>query len=85
VGGTELIYDGTPVVMAGYAHRVRNMGARLIGGCCGSTPDHLRAMSAVLKGDVSPDDLPPAPRPRREVTASTNRREGHTRRHRRRG
>lgn len=84
VGGSELIYDGTPMVMAGYAHRVRAQGARLIGGCCGNTPDHLRAMSAVLKGEVAPDDLPPPPRPRREVTATQNERQGHKRRHRRR-
>lgn len=84
VGGSELIYDGTPVVMAGYAHRVRNMGARLIGGCCGNTPDHLRAMSAVLKGDTDPEGLPAAPRPERQVAANSNSRRGHTRRHRRR-
>jgi 5-methyltetrahydrofolate--homocysteine methyltransferase len=84
VGGSELIYDGTPMVMAGYAHRVREMGARLIGGCCGSTPDHLRAMSAVLKGDVSADSLPAAPRPKRATAPAGNHREGHTRRHRRR-
>jgi len=85
VGGTELIYDGTPVVMGGYAHRVRALGARLIGGCCGNTPDHLRAMSAVLKGDVSTEDLPASPRPQREwAAAGSNNRQGHTRRHRRR-
>lgn len=84
VGGSELIYDGTPMVMAGYAHRVRSLGARLIGGCCGSTPDHLRAMSAALKGEVAADDLPPPPRPRREAVATNRSRKGHSRRHRRR-
>lgn len=84
VGGSELIYDGTPVVMAGYAHRVHGMGAQLIGGCCGNTPDHLRAMSAVLKGDTDPDELPAAPRPQRQAAANSNSRRGHTRRHRRR-
>lgn len=84
VGGSELIYDGTPVVMGAYAHRVRDLGARLIGGCCGNTPDHLRAMSAVLKGEVDTEDLPSPPRPRRQVVTSDNNRRGHTRRHRRR-
>ena len=84
VGGSELIYDGTPVVMGGNAHRVRALGARLIGGCCGNTPDHMRAMSAVLKGEVDTGDLPPAPRPRGQVAATNNRGRGHTRRHRRR-
>jgi methionine synthase I (cobalamin-dependent) len=45
----ELHYDGTPQVMANYAVRVRDLGARLIGACCGSTPEHIRAMSEALK------------------------------------
>jgi len=44
----ELVYDGTPEVMAAYAVQVRNLGARLIGACCGSTPDHVRAMARAL-------------------------------------
>ena len=45
----QLSYDGTPEVMAAYARRARDLGARLIGGCCGSTPEHIRAMAASLK------------------------------------
>ena len=44
----EVSYDGTPEVMAAYALRARDLGARLIGTCCGSTPDHIRAMAAAL-------------------------------------
>ncbi|MDA0241979.1 MAG: betaine--homocysteine S-methyltransferase [Chloroflexi bacterium] len=44
----ELLYNGTPAVMADYAHRVRGLGARIIGGCCGSGPEHIAAMSAAL-------------------------------------
>lgn len=44
----ELLYNGTPAVMAEYAHRVRGLGARIIGGCCGSGPEHIAAMSAAL-------------------------------------
>lgn len=84
VGGSELIYDGTPMVMAGYAHRVRALGARLIGGCCGNTPEHMRAMSAVLKGELSIERLPDAPRRQPWPVATNNGRQGHTRRHRRR-
>jgi len=46
-----LVYDGTPDLMAAHALRVRALGARLIGGCCGTTPEHLRAMEAALRGD----------------------------------
>jgi hypothetical protein len=31
-------------LMAGYAVLARDCGATIIGGCCGTTPDHLRAM-----------------------------------------
>ena len=41
----QLLYDGTPQVMAGYANQARQLGARLIGACCGSTPEHIRAMA----------------------------------------
>lgn len=48
VVGTEVVYNGSPEVMAEYAVTVWNEGARLIGGCCGSTPDHIKAMSEAL-------------------------------------
>lgn len=44
----HLHYDGTPQVMADYAVKVRNYGARIIGACCGSTPAHVRAMADAL-------------------------------------
>jgi len=47
--GKELVYDGTPAVMAEYALHARDLGARLIGGCCGSTPAHIKAMAEALK------------------------------------
>jgi 5-methyltetrahydrofolate--homocysteine methyltransferase len=42
-------YDGTPELMADYAVLARDCGARIIGGCCGTTPEHLRAMRAALE------------------------------------
>jgi methionine synthase I (cobalamin-dependent) len=48
----ELVYDATPDVMAGYARRVHGLGARLIGGCCGSTPAHIQAMAMMLGAPV---------------------------------
>ncbi len=46
--GTEVAYDGSPEVMAAYAADVWKEGATLIGGCCGSSPDHVRAMAEAL-------------------------------------
>ena len=42
-------YDGTPDLMAEYAVMARDAGARIIGGCCGTSPEHLRAMRAALE------------------------------------
>jgi len=44
----HLHYNGTPEVMADYAVKVRNFGARIIGACCGSTPTHIAAMREAL-------------------------------------
>jgi 5-methyltetrahydrofolate--homocysteine methyltransferase len=42
-------YDGTPELMARYAVLARDAGARIIGGCCGTQPEHLRKMRAALE------------------------------------
>ncbi len=42
-------YDGTPELMADYAVLARDCGARIIGGCCGTMPEHLRAMREALE------------------------------------
>ena len=42
-------YDGTPALMADYAVLARDAGVRIIGGCCGTMPDHLRAMREALE------------------------------------
>jgi 5-methyltetrahydrofolate--homocysteine methyltransferase len=41
-------YDGTPEIMAAYARLARDAGARIIGGCCGTTAVHVRAMADAL-------------------------------------
>lgn len=45
-----IAYDGTPDVMAEYAQRMRALGVRVIGACCGSTPEHLARMRKALDG-----------------------------------
>ena len=42
-------YDGTPDLMAQYAIIARNAGAKIIGGCCGTMPEHLMKMRAALE------------------------------------
>jgi methionine synthase I (cobalamin-dependent) len=51
-------FNGTPALMAEYACMSYDAGARIIGGCCGTTPEHLRAMREALEKHVrqpSPD------------------------------
>jgi 5-methyltetrahydrofolate--homocysteine methyltransferase len=42
------VYRADPVYMATQAVAMHEAGATVIGGCCGSTPDHLRAMKERL-------------------------------------
>jgi methionine synthase / methylenetetrahydrofolate reductase (NADH) len=55
--GERLIYLSSPAYMADWAGRMVDAGARIVGGCCGTTPQHVAAMREVL------DRRAPAPRP----------------------
>ena len=48
----EIQFSGTPELMAEYARLALDAGARIIGGCCGTTPEHLRAMRQTLEAHV---------------------------------
>ncbi len=60
--GERLIYLSSPAYMADYASRMLDSGARLVGGCCGTTPAHVRAMR-----DAVDRHVPDAARARRGV------------------
>jgi len=55
--GERIVYSGTPELMAEYLHLAIDAGATVIGGCCGTTCEHLRAMRKAL------DEHRPGPRP----------------------
>lgn len=57
-------YDGTPELMAEYAVLARDAGAKIIGGCCGTMPEHLRLMREALSS------RPKGPRPTLEEIAA---------------
>jgi len=57
--GERLIYLSSPAYMADYAGRMVEAGARLVGGCCGTTPAHTAAMRETLDRRI--------PSPRRVV------------------
>jgi methionine synthase I (cobalamin-dependent) len=48
----EIRFNGTPELMAQYACLSLDAGARIIGGCCGTTPEHLRVMREALETHV---------------------------------
>ncbi len=43
------IYDMSPEDMATYAKKYVELGAKVVGGCCGSTPEHIAAIAKVVK------------------------------------
>jgi homocysteine S-methyltransferase len=51
--GDRKIYMASPEYMAEYARRIVEAGARFVGGCCGTTPDHIKAIVGFVKS-VSP-------------------------------
>jgi len=44
----SIVYNGTPELMSVYARMALDSGARIIGGCCGTSAKHLRAMKDAL-------------------------------------
>jgi len=71
----EIEYDGTPELMARYACLARDAGARLIGGCCGTRPEHLVAMRAALESH-QPGARPSLDRIRSEIGEFTSETDG---------
>ena len=51
--GAHIHYSGTPELMAAYAGLAVDAGARIVGGCCGSTAAHLAAMRRALDAHAS--------------------------------
>jgi len=54
----KIVYDGTPEIMAAYAIMARDAGARIIGGCCGTAPQHLAAMRKALDETPRSNETP---------------------------
>ena len=53
----EVVFRGDEEIMAIYARLARDAGARIIGGCCGTSPKHLAAIAQSLEG-YTPGDSP---------------------------
>jgi len=62
----RLIYRATPEYFAARGLETAHAGANLVGGCCGTTPEHIRALAELIRG-LAPTprviSLPPVPGP----------------------
>ncbi len=52
------IYLCSPEYMASYTRKFVNAGVQLIGGCCGTTPDHTRVMKSMLRSSEAKTKTP---------------------------
>jgi homocysteine S-methyltransferase len=59
VGGRSM-YMASPEYMASYARHLIQAGAKVVGGCCGTTPDHIRHVADAVRGRA-PRALPEPP------------------------
>jgi len=67
LGPHGAVYPLSPEAMAGaLAQFVEEFGTTLVGGCCGSTPEHVRQVVAAVR-----DRTPAVRRPRREASAAS--------------
>jgi 5-methyltetrahydrofolate--homocysteine methyltransferase len=87
--GSEIHYSGSPELMSDYVRLAVDAGARIVGGCCGTTFAHLSAMRRALDGHRKAerptiDTIVERIGPMRNKTANQSGATGETRRERRR-
>ena len=62
--GDKLVYSGSAEVMGSHVKRMVAAGIEIIGGCCGTSTEHLYYMRGVIDGAVDAPDIPaPGPAP----------------------
>ncbi len=66
----RFIYRASPEYVADYARRMVESGAVIIGGCCGTSPDHLAAVRDALQGVRSPRARPAVAPPAKRQAAT---------------
>ncbi len=60
------VYEDTPDIFSAAMKEIAALGASILGGCCGTTPEHIRALKEALKGAI------PTPRVVKPYTAATS-------------
>ena len=67
VARAQVRYQGKPEYFARELSRLAGEGVRILGGCCGTTPQHIAALRTAL--DALPEALPAAPAAKPTATA----------------
>ena len=67
VARAQVRYQGKPAYFARELSRLATEGVRILGGCCGTTPQHIAALRTAL--DALPEALPAAPAAKPAATA----------------
>ena len=75
VTGRRTVFQGKPAYFGEKLAQIVQAGASIVGGCCGTTPEHIARAAQALEGASreSPALLPAQPRPRREPVPGRNR------------
>ena len=66
----RIVYSQNPDYFAEFLVKARDLGVQILGGCCGTTPDHIRALSRQLAGRPQTPVEPVVPKPRRKAPRS---------------
>lgn len=59
--GTTFRYTAGPETLAAHAHRAVQAGVSIVGGCCGTTPEHIAKIAAVPAGDQPAPEIAEPP------------------------
>ena len=54
IRGSMTVYEDTPDIFASAMKEIAELGVNILGGCCGTTPEHIRAMRSALQGTQPP-------------------------------
>ena len=57
--GGKTVYDVAPADFAASMKKIAGLGATMLGGCCGTTPAHIKAMSDAVRAQVTPAQVQP--------------------------
>ena len=57
--GGKTVYDVAPADFAESMKKIASLGATMLGGCCGTTPAHIKAMSDAVRAQVTPAQVQP--------------------------